>query len=298
MVENPSNDGYDKHWGDLADLIRIIDLQPSAPGVFTAAPHPGARRNVVEGSQMLAQAVVAASRAVPDKRAVSAYAQFARVAAFHLPLNFHAEVLQSGRTFASVSVTAEQEGKLRCPALVLMDSGADDLITHQMKMPDVPGPEDCPDFNFGMTGRDVRFVNGDYRPHEHRIGRPILNCWVRCRDKPETQLLNQALLTQCVGHMTIGASLLPHAGMKEGDAHVTLSTGVMAISIAYHADADVSGWILYSNPSIHAGRGLAQGQGAVFSQDGVLLASYTVTAMVRAFDRPVEGIDVPANKLM
>src|SRR3546814_169194 len=157
-----------------------------------------------------------------------------------------------------------------------------------MKMPDVPGPEDCPDFNFGMTGRDVRFVNGDYRPHEHRIGRPILNCWVRCRDKPETQLLNQALLTQCVGHMTIGASLLPHAGMKEGDAHVTLSTGVMAISIAYHADADVSGWILYSNPSIHAGRGLAQGQGAVFSQDGVLLASYTVTAMIRSEEHTSE----------
>src|SRR3546814_18722560 len=121
---------------------------------------------------MLAQAVVAASRAVPDKRAVSAYAQFARVAAFHLPLNFHAEVLQSGRTFASVSVTAEQEGKLRCPALVLMDSGADDLITHQMKMPDVPGPEDCPDFNFGMTGRDVRFVNGNYRRSEElRVGK-------------------------------------------------------------------------------------------------------------------------------
>lgn len=298
MVENPTNDFYDKHWGDLQDLIRVIDLQPTADTVFTAPPHLRAPRNVVEGSQMLAQSIVAAARAVPDKRVISAYAQFVRVAGFHLPLDFHTQILQSGRTFASVLVSAEQEGKLRCPAMVLLDSGAPDLILHQAEMPRVPGPEDCPDFDFGMTGREARFVGGDYTPHEHRVGPPVLHCWMRCRDKPATPLLNQALLTQCVGHMTIGASMLPHEGVKEGDAHVTLSTGIMSIAIAYHADADVSDWILYSNPSIHAGRGLAQGHGTVFSRDGVLLASYTVTAMIRGFDRPLDGLDVPANQLM
>jgi acyl-CoA thioesterase II len=233
MAETPSNDDYARHWGDLTDLIRIIDLQPgSTPGIFIAPPHHGARRNVVEGSQMLAQAVVAASKAVPDKRVVSAYAQFTRVAAFHLPLDFRTEILQTGRTFSSVSVHAEQEGKLRCPALLLLDSGADDLIRHQLPMPDVPGPDQCPDFDFGMTGRDVRFAGGDYAPHEDRIRPPMLHGWMRCRDRPATPLLHQALLTQCVGHMTIGASLLPHAGMKEGDAHVTLSTGVMGIAIS------------------------------------------------------------------
>jgi len=292
------NDTYGRHWGDLADLIRLLDLQPTADGVFTAPPHLNAPRNVVEGSQMLAQAIVAASKATPGKRAVSAYAVFSRVAGFHLPLNFHTAILQSGRTFASVSVNAEQEGKLRCPALVLMDAGAKDLITHQVAMPDVPGPADCPDYDFGMTGRDVRFVNGDYTPHEDRMGPPILHCWMRCRDKPETELLHQALLTQCVGHMTIGASMLPHEGVKEGDAHVTLSTGVMSIAINYHADADVSDWILYSNPSIYAGRGLAQGVGTVFSQGGALLASYTVTAMIRNFNDSVDTSGIPSNQLM
>jgi acyl-CoA thioesterase len=292
------NETYDESWGDLADLIRIIDLQPSAPGVFTAPTHLHAPRNVVEGSQMLAQAVVAASKAVPDKRVVSAHALFSRVARFDLPLDFHTEVLQSGKTFASVSVKAEQEGKLRCPALVLMDAGADDLITHQVTMPNVPGPDECPPFDYGMTGRDVRFVNGDYTPFQDRIGPPELHCWMRCRDKPASPLLNQALLTQCVGHFTIGAAMLPHAGVKEGDAHVTLSTGVMSIAIAYHADADISDWILYSNPSVHAGRGLAQGVGSVFTQGGTLLATYTVTAMIRKFERPLDSIDVPTNRLM
>ena len=298
MVEDPTNDFYDKKWGDLQDLIRIIDLQPTAENVFTAPPHPDAPRNVVEGSQMLAQSIVAAAKAVPDKRVISAYAQFVRVAGFHIPLDFRTDILQSGRTFASVLVSAEQEGKLRCPAMVLLDNDVPDLISHQMEMPQVPGPDRSPDFDFGMTGRDVRFVNGDYAPHEDRMGPPVLHCWMRCRDKPANQLLNQALLTQCVGHMTIGASMLPHEGVKEGDAHVTMSTGVMSIAIAYHADADVSEWILYSNPSIYAGRGLAQGHGTVFSQDGVLLASYTVTAMIRGFDRPLNGLSVAANQLM
>jgi len=289
---------YNSNWGDLADLIRIIDLQPMGSGLFTAPAHLHAPRNVVEGSQMLAQAIVAASKAVPDKRAVSAHALFTRVARFDLPLDFHVEVLQSGKTFASVSVKAEQEGKLRCPALVLMDSGSDDFIKQQIAMPKVPGPDECPAFDYGMTGRDVRFVNGDYAPFEDRIGPPELHCWMRCRDKPASQLLNQALLTQCVGHFTIGAAMLPHAGVKEGDAHVTLSTGVMSIAIAYHADADVSGWILYSNPSVYAGRGLAQGRGSVFAQDGTLLATYTVTAMIRKFEHAPDSINVPANRLM
>ena len=298
MVESPTNDFYEKKWGDLQDLVRVIDLQPSAENIFTAPPHLNAPRNVVEGSQMLSQAVVAAAKAIPDKRVISAYAQFVRVAGFHIPLDFRTQILQFGRTFASVLVLAEQEGKLRCPTMVLLDTDAPDLISHQVQMPQVPGPDECPEFDFGMTGRDVRFVNGDYTPQQDRQGPPMLNCWVRCRDKPATQLLNQALLTQFVGHMTIGASMLPHEGVKEGDAHVTMSTGVMAIAIAYHADADVSQWILYSNPSIYAGRGLAQGHGTVFSQGGALLASYTVTAMIRGFDRPLDGLDVAANQLM
>jgi len=298
MVSDLTNDLYDKRWGDLQDLIRIIDLQPNGANVFTAPPHMGAPRNVVEGSQMLAQSIVAAAKAVPDKRVISAYSQFVRVAGFDIPLDFRTEILQTGRTFSSVMVSAEQEGKLRCATLAMLDSGAPDLIAHQVEMPKVPGPDECPDFDFGMTGRDVRFVNGDYAPHEDRIGPPVLHCWMRCRDKPATQLLHQALLTQPLGHTTIGASMLPHEGVKEGDAHVTMSTGIMSIAVAYHADADVSDWVLYSNPSIYAGRGLAQGHGTVFSREGVLLASYTVTGMIRGFTRSLDGLDVASNQLM
>jgi acyl-CoA thioesterase len=78
----------------------------------------------------------------------------------------------------------------------------------------------------------------------------------------------------------------PHEGVSEAQAHVTLSTGILAATIAFHDEVDVSEWLLYANPAIYAGRGLVQGEGRVFARDGRLVASYSVQAMVRAFRTP------------
>ncbi|MBA3053375.1 MAG: thioesterase family protein [Sphingomonadales bacterium] len=275
-------------WGTAADLVRLLDVQPGGADTYTAPPHPGAPRNVVEGSQMLAQSVVAASKAVPDKRVISAHALFSRVARFDAPLAFRTDVLRNGRGFATVEVRTEQDGKLCVPALLLLDKGAPDTISGQIAMPAVPAPEECPSYDdFGMPGREVRFVGGDYAPTEDRIGPPELYCWVRYHEDPGTPVLHQALLTQFTGHMTIAAAMLPHEGMMEAAAHVTLSTGVLGITVAYHADVDVTDWLLFANPSTFAGRGLVQGQGHVFTRAGKLVASYAVQAMIRGFDRPV-----------
>ena len=50
---------------DLADLIRILDVAPSGGGTFVGAAHDDGGRPVVEGSQLLAQTLVAASRMRP-----------------------------------------------------------------------------------------------------------------------------------------------------------------------------------------------------------------------------------------
>lgn len=59
----------------------------------------------------------------------------------------------------------------------------------------------------------------------------------------------------------------------------------MKLDIAFHDEADVTDWLLYSNRAFWAGRGLVQGEGRVFTRTGVLAASYVVQAMVRDFDR-------------
>ena len=183
-------------------------------------------------------------------------------------------------------------------ALALMDRGAPDKIRGQVEMPAVADPEESPFHDYGMTGRDVRFVDGAYTLPAEQTAPPDIYGWVRHREAPAEPYLRQALLAQFTGHMTISASLLPHAGLGEEQAHVTLSTGVLAITVALHDEADLTRWLLYANPAIYAGRGLVQGEGRVFGEDGHLVASYTVQAMVRDFAEPPERIGLDASRLM
>jgi len=285
-------------WGDLADLVRLMDVRPEGPGLYAAPIYEDRRRNVVEGSQLLGQAIVAASKEAPDQRAVSAHMIFSRPARFDLPLLFEVGLVRRGRSFSTLSVEVTQEGKSVASALVLTDKGAPDKIRGQVPMPDVPGPEASAFHDYGMTGRDVRFVDGHYgRPPDY-IGPPEIYGWVRHRDVPPEGYMQQALLAQFTGHMTIAAALLPHPGLGESQAHVTLSTGVLAITVALHDDANLLDWLLYANPAIYAGRGLVQGEGRVFGGDGRLVASYTVQAMVRDFVEPPERIGLDSTRLM
>jgi acyl-CoA thioesterase II len=287
-------------WGDASDLLRLIDVQPadgSEDDLFVAPPYP-TKRNVVEGGQILAASVVAASKALPDQRVTSASMIFTRSASFDDPLDFHVDVLRRGRTFSTAEVRVVQHDKLRSVGLLLLDSGSPDVIRGVIEMPDVPGPDDSVQYDFGVTGRDLRVVDGMYSGDPERVGPPVINTWVRFRDDPGPQYLHAALMTQSTTHWTIAAGLLPHQGFGEDQAHVTLSTGPMATTIAYHDDVDVTEWLLYSNPAVYAGRGLVQGEGHVFTQDGRLVATYTLQAMVRAFNQDPSAIGLDSTNAM
>jgi acyl-CoA thioesterase len=77
--------------------------------------------------------------------------------------------------------------------------------------------------------------------------------------------------------------LRPHDGIGQDQAHRTLSTAINAISISFHAEVAADRWMLYRHLSTFAGDGMTHSSCAVYDEDGVLLASFTVDAMVRAF---------------
>jgi acyl-CoA thioesterase len=280
-----------------------MDVQPQGGAQasdrhFVGPPYGDIRRNVVEGGQLMAASLVAAAKTDPGKRVISVHAILSRPAVFDVPLDFQVDVHRAGRQFSTIGVQATQKGKPISSSLVLLDVGAPDAIRHQAKVPEVPGPEACPFHDFGLLGREVRFVRGDCDPDPNRIGPPELHCWVRHREAPPELSLRQALLAQSTSHYTIAASMLPHAGYGEALAHVSLSTGVLTVSLAIHEDPPLTDWMLYTNPSIWAGRGLGQGQGQVFSRDGRLIASYTAQVMIRHFDEVASGTGLDSSRLM
>ena len=247
---------------------------------------------------MLAQGIVAASKALPRQRVTQAAMYFPKAAAFDAPLDVDVDLLREGRTFSTAEVRISQDGKLRSAGLYFLDSGAPTVIDGQIEMPDVGSPRDAAPYDLRVTGRDLRIVNGDYRPDPDHIGPPVINAWIRFKDAPSEPYLHAALLAQPTTHWTIAAAMLPHPGFGEAMAHVTLSTGIMGVNIAFHDEVDVTRWHLYSNPAIHAGSGLCQGEGHVFREDGVLVASYTVHAMVRDFVQGPEAMGHDASTAM
>jgi uncharacterized protein (DUF427 family)/acyl-CoA thioesterase len=303
----PSDPGHEvvhrvPTWGDAADLQRLLDVAPAGEGRFTSPPYPDPplgtffpqllpknARVVIEGGHLLGEAIVAASKTVPAQRVTYASMIFSRAARFDQAHEVEVDVLRRGRGFSTLETRTMQAGKLCSAGLLLLDAGAADAMRGSAAPPDVPPPEACPHLDMGVTGRELRTVDDAYRRHGE-VGPAEIFTWARFRDAPAHEYLHAALLAQSTTHWTIAAAMRPHEGVSEAQAHVTLSTGILAATIAFHDEVDVTEWLLYANPAIHAGRGQVQGEGRVFTRRGRLVASYTVQAMVRPFQMPPEAI--------
>lgn len=272
-------------WGDAADLIDVLDVRPDGDRRYVSVTRgESRRRSVVEGSQLLGQAIVACGRHAPGRRVVSAHVAFVRAADASAPLSFELEELSAGRTFTALAVRVTQAGRLCAGGTLLLDVTARDVVRHEVPAPTVPAPDACPLVDMGVTGRDLRVVDGAYTGDPSApVGPPVLDAWVRFREVPDDAPIHAALLAQFTGHLSIAAALRPHQGIGQDQAHRTLSTAINAIAISFHADVRADGWMLYHHLSTFAGDGMTHAECRVHDEGGRLLASFTVEAMVRCF---------------
>jgi acyl-CoA thioesterase-2 len=271
-------------WGDASQLVDILDVRPDGNGSFVGIARDSHRRPVVEGSQMLGQAIVAAGRMCPGRRAVSTHMVFMRAADAALPLRFEVHERSAGRTFTALTIDAVQADRFCATATLLLDVTAPDLIRHSAPPPDVLGPYDCESYDMSVTGRDVRVVEGSYTDDpEAPVGPPVVDAWVRFRAVPDDPSLHAGLLAQFTGHMSIAAALRPHGGVGQQQAHRTISTAINAIGLSLHADVRADRWMLYHHESTFAGDGMTRAEGRVHDEAGHLVASFSVDAMVRGF---------------
>jgi acyl-CoA thioesterase II len=279
-------------WGDAADLIDILDVRPDGERRYVSVARGEHRRPVVEGSQMLAQAIVAAGRHAPGRRAVSAHMVFVRGADARYPLHFDIEELSAGRTFTTLAVQVSQGGRRCASGTLLLDVTAPDVIRHGSVRPEVAGPYESAPYDMSVMGRDLRVVDDAYTDDPGMpVGPPVIDAWVRFREVPHDRHLHAGLLAQFTGHMSIAAGLRPHEGIGQRAAHRTLSTAINAIAISLHADVRADEWMLYHHLSTFAGDGMTHSECRVYNEAGDLLASFTVDAMVRRFEGDPSRVD-------
>ncbi|MCB1016097.1 MAG: thioesterase family protein [Acidimicrobiales bacterium] len=277
-------------WGDAADLVDVLDVRPDGGTAWVSGARADWRRPVVEASQMLGQCVVAAMRHARGRRVVSSHLAVFRIADARVPVQLTLDELSAGRTFTTLAAQVHQGDRPVAAGTFHLDATAADVVRHAEPAPDVPGPLDCPAYDMAVTGRDLRIVDDAYTGDpDAPVGPPELDTWVRFRDLPADPALHAGLLAQFTGHMSIAAALRPHAGVGQAAAHVTLSTGINAIALSFHADVRADRWLLYHHRSTVAADGMTHSECRVHDEAGALVASFTVDAMVRAMTPTAAG---------
>ncbi|MBO0883793.1 MAG: thioesterase family protein, partial [Mycobacterium sp.] len=123
----------------MSGLLDLFDVRPEESGHFSGDTGiAGAdERQVVEGTQVLAQAIVAVAKRFPDKSIRSAHAVFARAVMAGPPVEFDIDVVHEGRSTAAAVVAVQQNGRRCSTVTALADAPSADVIRHQLPCPAV-----------------------------------------------------------------------------------------------------------------------------------------------------------------
>ena len=281
----------------LESLLAALDLTDTgartSEDIFTG-PSQWMPLGRVFGGQVLAQAIIAATRTVADDRSIhSMHGYFLRPGDVNYPITFSVDRIHDGRSFSTRRTQAYQNG-LPILSMIASFQDGDEGLEHQVAMPqDLPDPETLP--NSAETLEDVEHPVAQYwasqRPFDMRhVPSPIYlsvegahvahqAVWFRSiGDLPDDPALHRAALAYASDY-TIMESVMRRHGVAW--ATPGLKAASLDHAMWWHRPARVDEWLLYTqeSPSASGGRGLSLGR--IFSRDGRLVASVAQEATIR-----------------
>lgn len=281
----------------LQGLLDLFDVPFDGTHTITAETGlAGADdRQVVEGTQVLAQAIVAVAKRFPDKSVRTAGAVFSRAVMVGTPVDLELDVFHEGRSTATALVTATQNGK-RCIAVtVLADVPSADVIRHESPRPQVAPPSESNIVHMPMTGRQLRVVDVVDVNSPDEVGPPELFAWLHYDPIPARDDLAKALVAYFTGHLGISTTMRAHPGIGTAQAHLRVSTAPMTINVSFHEPFRWDGWLLYTHESTQVGAGMSYVRGTVHTEDGKLIASFTQDALIRPLRTDDNAIDAASR---
>jgi acyl-CoA thioesterase len=278
-------------------LLDLFDVEPDGVDRFIGQTGIAAadERQVVEGTQVLAQAIVAVAKRFGEKSVRSASAVFARAVVVGPPVDLTVDVVAEGRTTATAVVSVVQNGKRCITVTVFTDVPSGDVIRHHLPRPDVAPPSAANHAEMPMAGRQLRLVDVVDVNSPDEVGPPELFAWLHYDPIPSRDDLGKALVAYFTGHLGISTTMRAHEGIGTSQAHLTVSTAPMTISVSFHEPFGWDGWILYTHESTQVGAGMAYVRGAVHTESGELIASFAQDAMIRPLRTTDTSIDASAR---
>ncbi len=267
----------------LAELLTCLELRDVGDGVVEGNNLDIGYHRVF-GGQILAQVLIGAAAASPDKSVKSLALLFPREGDTAKPMRYRVVQQQDGRTFGTTEVIATQDGKVIAAGLASLHVDEDGLHRSDPR-PAVGDPDDASPHDLPMVPWEVRMVDGvdlaDRGP-----GPAELQMWMRATELPDDRAVHQALLAHATDLTLIGTALRPFEGVSQADSTVTLHTAVTSHSLWFHQPFRIDDWLLLAQQSPVVSRGRAFGRGEVFTAGGECVASFAQESMIRSIEPP------------
>jgi len=281
----------------LAGMLSLLDLETVDRNVFRGmSPAEPVQR--VFGGQVLAQALVAATRTVESQWPChSFHAYFLRPGDPKVPILYDVDRSRDGGSFIARRVVASQQG-LQIFNLAASFQKPESGFEHQARMPVVPDPDELEDDQQVLLREpglrpDIRQWVARERPFETRsvLGRgpfersgdregrsPVDHIWLKTRDTvPASGDIHRALLAYVSDMSLLDTSLLPHGKSIFSDVQVASLDHAMW----FHRPFRVDDWLLYAQDSPSASGGRGFNRGALYTRDGRLVASVAQEGLIR-----------------
>jgi len=273
----------DQTYWTVGRLLDLFDVEPDGPDRYIGQTGVAGEdeRQVAEGTQVLAQAVVAAAKRFPGKSIRSIQAVFARAVVVGPPVILDVDVVAEGRTTATAVVTASQNDRRCMTFTVFADVPTPDVIRHHLPRPEVAAPGESNVCEMPMVGRQVKLVDVIDINSPDEVGPPEVYAWLHYEPIPARDDLAKALIAYFTGHLGISTTMRAHAGIGTSQSHLTVSTAPMTVTVSFHEPVRWSGWLLYTHESTQVGAGMSYIRGAVHTEEGELIASFGQDAMIR-----------------
>ncbi len=279
----------------VADLLKIFDLEKIEENLFRGrSPKVGWQR--VFGGLVVAQALVAAARTVPDMAAHSLHAYFLLGGDPAIPIVYQVERLRDGRSFATRRCTAIQHGKIIFE-LAASFHNFEPGLEHAFAPPDAPAPEDLPEESAFMAQygahmpepvrryfereRPIEMRPVDARAYVERgLGAdPVQKVWMRTSGPlPDDPAVHRAALAYLSDMTLLDTSLIRH-GLSV--FHPGLQVASLDHALWLHRPFRADEWMLYVQDSPSAFAALGFNRGSLYSRKGELIASVAQEGLIR-----------------
>ena len=279
------------------ELIALLDLKNLGNNTFNGDSYTIGSPHVF-GGQVLAQAVNAAYRTIPENRFLhSLHSYFLEAGDLTVPIQYKVEEMRNGGSFSTRRVTAMQHDK---SIFILAASfhKKEKSFEHQTNFDaNIKQPEEL------LSWDDMLAQFGDFLPKSTKaflsVKRPIEFKPVRVpnpldpKDLPATEQVwfrlkgekidldyrtKQEILTYISDYNVLNAAFNPN-GSKFSFANT--QTASLDHSMWFFRDFDFDDWMLFSaeSPNAYGARGLVKGN--IFTRDGKLIASFAQEGLLR-----------------